>query len=379
MSRNKQTKKTKTIKSRRGVADSVSRSPRQVEHYWNFYKKGLYVSKPVSRLPGWLLPLLATLLIIALVFWGIPQIISRIQNSQTEPTIPEEQVNDRLYGPQTRVVIKPVADLFDQPDLKAKRITQLLYQETVTRLDVDCPPGFIAVEFQETVTGYMLIDDLTEDCSAIEPADYEYRAVVTAPTKRVMSHAEKGTLLIEVMMGTQLFIDYRGAGVSSVRLSDGTTGWISEDSVVILPSNAAIEMPFEPADAFCHSALIFLQTTALDYGMSIRGMSVEGIVHLAARINGLTVPRTVEGLLTAGVSLPLVKDPETGHADISQLKRGDLIFFAEQAEQQPRVGILIQTNQVLYTGSGQTSIRLIDLEREDQLKLTIKGARRIFP
>ncbi|MDW7659418.1 MAG: SH3 domain-containing protein, partial [Bacillota bacterium] len=194
---------------RKGNKERSWKSPRQVENYWTFYKKDVYVSRRSSGLPGWLLPLSALVLIVVLVFWAAPLAVSRLQANQS----PEDTgltAQEWLYDERTQVVVKPFADVFSQPDLKAGRITQVLYNEPVTIKSDPVPSGYVAVRLQDGITGYMMSADLTELRDSIEPAGFIYKAVVINSSKRVMSHARKGTLIVEVMMGTELYIDYRG-------------------------------------------------------------------------------------------------------------------------------------------------------------------------
>ncbi len=352
---------------------------RSSEPYWTFYKKSLYVTKPASKRPAWLFPLLVTLLVIALVFWVAPKWIRRWEAGRDPLDPAQTAVQDQLYGPDVLVVTQPVAEVFDQPDLKAKRLAQVLYLEAVRRRPVHAEPGFVAVALDEGIAGYMLAEDLLADATAIEPARYPYRALVLAPTKRIFSHAEKGTLLLEVMMGTELFVDYRGAGVCRVQLATGDTGWISEDGVMVLPAQEAVAPPADPALAFCDTALLFLQATALEQGLSIRGISMEGVVYLSARVNGLELPRSLEGLCTAGLPVAVIRDEQTGQPVSHHWKPGDLLFFSADGSQPDRLGILIQPDQLLAIRPGQSSVRLLDVQKEEQLVDQLFCMRRLFP
>lgn len=358
-------------------------SPRKVEDRWNFYRKGMYVERRRHGLPGWLLPLLALLLIVVMVFWGVPTIISRLQaviNADQGQT--DNQVN-LLYGEDTWTVSKPVADVFDSDDLKAGRVTQALYNEPVRILSRDCAFGFAQVRLQDGTEGFMFLKDLADSRESIEPDLSSYRLVVAANTKRIMSHASSGTLLVEVVMGTVLFADYRGDGISRVRLPDGSEGWISDDGVIVLPPLGQIEPVAEGARYFCSTALAFNKVTVLQNGQSIYGVSTTGIARLAAAINGVTLPRSLAGQALSGQGISLSLDEETGLADLEQILPGDLVFLSAAAgnnEGQPEsLAICVDRNQVLYARPGQTSIKLIDLTQNIDLWQRIITVRRLFP
>lgn len=397
-------------------------NPRQVEHHWNFYKKGIYIAKPSSGLPGWFLPLIALVLIVVLVFWGVPAAITRMQNQQQNPTGEDTPENQLIYDDRTQVVNRPIADIFDQPDLKAARVTQALYNEPVTirpsgeigETGAAGATGFAPVALADGTTGFIMTRDLTARRTSIEPGLYRYKLVIATATKRIMSHASQGTLLVEVMMGTVLYADYRGDGISRVGLPDGTTGWISDEGVIVLPIGGAIETPDDAARYFCSTALTFRQVTVIENGQSIRGVSTTGIARLAAMINGLSVPRTLAGLSEMGSQIVVPRDPATGLIDLAALQPGDLLFLA--AEPVPTAGadeagneetdsttsdskatgsvpeegtvvpaaspvalaIYVDTNQILFARPIHSAIQLLDLSRQEDIQQRIVLIRRLF-
>lgn len=358
-------------------------SPRKVEDRWNFYRKGLYVERRRRSLPGWLLPLLALLLIVGLVFWGAPAVITRLQSMINANQGQTDNQADLLYGDDTWAVSKPVADVFDRDDLKAGRLTQALYNEPVRILTRDCAFGFVQVRLQDGSTGYMMLKDLADSRESIEPGRFSYQLVVAAGTKRIMSHASSGTLLVEVVMGTVLFADYRGDGISRVRLPDGSDGWISDEGVIVLPPEGQVEPASEGAKYFCNSAMTFNKATALQNGQSIYGVSTTGIARLAAFVNGVTLPRSLAGQAQSGSKINLVPDAATNLVDLEQILPGDLVFLADSADQentQPAaLAICVGKNQVLFARPGQTSIRLLDLTQNIDLWQRIVLVRRLFP
>jgi len=357
------------------------KTPRQVENYWTFYKKDVYVSKRTSGLPGWLLPLLALILIVALVFWAAPLAVARWQAVHRQTDEPGLATQALRYGEQTRVVLEPVADVFSRPDLKADRITQVLYNEPVTLLPEGVLYGYAAVQLQDGVRGYMLSADLTVSRDSVEPAGFLYKAIVINAVKRVMSHARRGTLLVEVMMGTVLYVDYRGAGVSRVLLPDGASGWISDDGIVLLPSDSQIKQPYQPREAFCSTALTFLQATTLENGQSVRGISMAGIIRLSAAINGMDLPRTRQDLYMAGQAVTLQKSAETGLVELEDLQSGDLLVLADPHDltEPADLAILIDAEQILYARPSQTAIRLMNLSQNEDIWRCIVAVRRLFP
>jgi len=358
--------------------------PRQVEDHWRFYRKGLYVTRPGRSLPAWLIPLIALLLIVVLVFWGAPTVITRIRMALNAGQDNGQDQASLLYDASTWTVGRSVADVFDKDDIKAGRITQALFNEPVSILSTDCVYGFVQVRLSDGTEGYMLKEDLADSRDSIEPDFFTYKLVIAATTKRVMSHASKGTLVAEVMMGTILFADYRGDGISRVRLPDGSYGWVSDEGVIVLPALGQIDPPADGARYFCTTALAFNQVTVLQNGQSIRGISTVGIARLAGAVNGIALPRTLLDLSRSGTAVELAKTEETGLINLDTLKAGDLVFLAAayngpDVPQPSDMAIYLGSGQILYAQSGQSSIRLIDLTQNTDLWQRLILARRLYP
>ncbi len=150
--------------------------------------------------------------------------------------------------------------------------------------------------------------------------------VVAETTKRILSHARRGTLLVEVPMSTVLFADYRGNGIARVALPDGQIGWLSESGMVVLASDGQIQQVADGERYFSSTALAFNQITHLPNGQSIYGVSTVGIARLAALVNGLSLPHRLEDMAGSGNPVRLEIDEQTGLYDLTAILPGDLIF-----------------------------------------------------
>ncbi len=355
------------------------RPPRQVEDFWNLYKKDLYVEKPPNQMPPWLRPLLVFLLIVLTVFWIAPTIIHRIQTGITNQDRQPLQIA-RIYNTDNRVVDRPVADVFAAADLKADRLTEVLYNEPVTVLPGTTTYGFTHVRLGDGTGGYMLTADLSTRTDAIEPALAIHKLVVTVATKRIMSHASKGTLVTEVAMGTVLYADYRGDGISRVQLPTGDVGWISDEGLIILNPQGSIQPVADGARYFCTTAMAFHNVTLLTNGQSIAGASLPGIARIAAFVNGVNLPRSMAAQMNSGQEVPLIRNPETKLVEYSQLEPGDLVFFArpDQPDQIDQMAICTDTRQLLIENKSQSAIRLLDPALNEALWSRVIAIRRIF-
>ena len=353
----------------------------KIEDHWNFFGKNIYISQVRLGLPPWLLPLVALLLIAVLVFWGAPTLVSRLQAFLNEDNGQVEQQVDLIYGDDVWTVRRPVANVFARDDIKADRLTQALYNEPVTIISKDNVKGFVKIRLTDGTEGYMLTSDLIDDRSSIEPAFYSHKLVVAETTKRVLSHARQGTLLVEVPMGTVLFADYRGNSISRVALPGGQRGWISDSGLIILPSAGQIEAVADGARFFSSTALAFSQITHLPNGQSIRGISTAGIARLAAKINGVSLPRLLQDQAGSGIPVHLEWNEDTGLPDLAVIRPGDLIFLTDRlrrSEEPVELAICVAPGQVLFARPGQTSMRLVDLTLDTELQKRILLVRRLF-
>lgn len=364
------------------------RPPRKVEEYWNLYKKAIYVEKPQRRLPAWFFPLLALVLIIALVFWAAPMAISRLQGSFGRSDDNPEQIK-LIYDSDTWVVKKPVADLFQDDDLKSGRITQALYNEPVKVTESKTQWGFKHVILSDGSSGYMLNDDISDYRQSIEPSLALFKVTVISSSKRIMSHARSGTLLTEVMMGTQLFSDYRGDGILRVHMPEGGYGWVSEDGLLIMDPEENVQTPDDGARYFCSSAMAFHHVTVLEQGQSMAGASIPGVTRIAALVNGVILPRGIEYQMQVGNKIDLAylqpddeeSDSKALQPDLSSLAAGDLVFADDKANPGTPVSmaIVMENGQFLMSPTTKTSIELVDPTIIPDWTERIISVRRIFP
>lgn len=356
-------------------------APKKVEDHWDFYHKTVYVAKPGRGIPAWLIPLVILLAVILIIFWAAPSVIKSVRSLLSAGEGQTQDEVSLLYGEDTWTVSKPVADVFDNDDIKAARVTQALYNEPVLILSEDCTYGFVQVRLSDGCEGFMQSKDLIDNRSSIEPDLFNYKLVIADQTKRILSHASRGTLLAEVPMGTVLFADYRGDGISRVGLPDGSLGWIGDDGVIVLSPTGKIEPVSDGVRYFCSTALAFNQVTILDNGQSVYGISIPGIARLAGLINGLSLPRSIVDLAASGRPVELVKNPETGIYDISAIEPGDLIFLTDKvnmSEIPVDMAICIKKDQILFARPGQSAIRLIDLSLATDLQQRILLVRRLY-
>ena len=351
-----------------------------VREKWDLSEKDAYVKQHGRRkVPRFVLPACIMLTIVVLLFWALPGLVSRFaQNTGAAPDQVTEPV--RIYSADTRVVRVYAANLFTEADIKSPYVTQVLFNEPVTVLDTGAPESFLHVSTKDGLKGYIRREDLTDQLDSVEPNLHQYKLVVSDISKNVMSHANNGTLLIQVMMNTVLYADIKSDGVYQVALPDGGTGWVGSSGVIELGINDPVEKV--GVRYFVSSVLCFVNATQIDHGITMRGLSVDGLAYVAAAVNGVTLPRTMEEQAAMGDRVDLTYDAVTGSLNVAGISPGDLVFFRDANDPNSaapyEMAICTDTGTLLMTSKSRTSLKLVTLTDDAELQSRIIAVRKIF-
>jgi len=366
-------------KKKSGERKAVVGEAEDIKQVWTLNEKEAYVSPSrYKRLPKFIVFFGAVVLLTAMIFWLLPAVVERFYGISNET--PFEIQPELIYEKGTAVVSSSFANLMSEPDVGSQRVTQVLFNEPLRILDMSTSENFYHVQTTDQLKGYVLRTDVFTDAASAEPNLHKYKIVISDPVKRIMTHATKGTLQIEVMMNTVLFSDFKGDGVYRVSLPDGKTGWIGSSGVIEL----GIKEPLEKVGAryFVGSVENFHFVTLIDNGATYRGASVEGVVYVCAGINGLSMPRKMEDQFYQGEEIPLRYDAVTRVLDISLIQPGDLIFFRSPMDLNStmpyEMGVYTDVGMVLMNHKSRTTLRICDLEGNEELKERVISVRRIF-
>ncbi len=344
-----------------------------------FEQRAVYLdSYRTKRRPAWLIPAVITAAVLLAVFWTGPFLLNILSDLFTSGNGGETDAQLLYDSPDYAVVIRQSADLFLEPDLRSQRVSQILYNDLV-KITGRGAAGFYQVVLADGTPGYVMTRDVVSDTKSVEPGLYQHRLTVIAKTKRILSHASKGSLLAEVCMGTVLYSDYRGDGIYRVSLPDGTSGWISSEGVLRTETDRGPDV--SSAEKFYETALSFVNTTYVDNGITCYGASASGIAYVCAMVNGLAIPREIAGQAGAGDGIPVRHDTETGLPLTDDFQKGDLIFFGKNPADPGSVtgmGIIVGQGQVLMTPKAGNAVRIASLEDDKDLALSIVAVRRIF-
>ncbi|HPV01941.1 MAG TPA: SH3 domain-containing protein [Clostridiales bacterium] len=278
----------------------------------------------------------------------------------------------------TAVVTVSVADVYEEPDVKSMRVTQVLCNQPVSVISQKS--GWARVKTISGITGWIRSKFISDDISSISGRVYTYRIVVTSKEKTVYSRPGSGATMVNAHMGTEFYAFNSRDDAYEVFLPGNRTGWLKGSGIIrIDPPNG--EIPATNASDFAATALKFKGASFMLNGLTSLGIDAPGLVYICARINGVDLPITLEGQLNSGEEIPLEK-----------VQVGDLVFLSETAAvpgtagneeaesgevKITSVGICTGGSNYIYAGRKTGYVAIGDLYRENPDGIAVM-ARRIF-
>jgi hypothetical protein len=345
-------------------------------------KKPIYVGARKRRVPPWAVAIAVFVTLMLGLFLIVPKVVEqdRIHPTVVAPTVtgPTEPVEPS--GQLTAVVKVSFAPLFASTELRAARVAELLLNEPVTMLDTS-HRKMIKVRTSDGTVGFVSRDQLSADVESISASGAVMKLVIRTPFKRVMTHARSGSLLVEAPMGAILYADYRKGDLLRVKLPDDQVGWVNAAGLMLLEPHEEIT-PDQFYEQFSSALMAFYNRPLVPGGVTTQGISPEGAIFIAARLNGVELPRTLDMLARKGENVALKTDAE-GNKDLKALSVGDLLFFhrlSDPAELES-VAVLVDDDQLLVAFPNRQTLQLIDIESKQaqQLALRVTAVRRLQP
>lgn len=272
---------------------------------------------------------------------------------------------------ETLVRVKvPVASVTAQPNSKSEQVTQVLLWDEVKVLERR--PGWAKVLVPEQYRtdqgypGWIKVSDITSGPVSGSPLWVTVAYPWVALRKEPNIQAEVAT---QAYMSTRLPV--LGQGTGSVRrvgkedwhevaLPEGGSAWIRVTQV---------RPEAEPSAA--KAAEIVAEATRLEGtpylwgGMSRIGIDCSGLVYVAYRMNGVTLPRDADQQFEIGEAVK----PE-------ELSPGDLVFFGESDADITHVGIYAGDGNIVHASSGSGVV--VSALFEGWYKEMYRGARRVL-
>lgn len=345
-------------------------------------KKPIYVGARKRRVPPWAVAIAVFVTLMLGLFLIVPKVVEqdRIHPTVVAPTVtgPTEPVEPS--GQLTAVVKVSFAPLFASTELRAARVAELLLNEPVTMLDTS-HRKMIKVRTSDGTVGFVSRDQLSADVESISASGAVMKLVIRTPFKRVMTHARSGSLLVEAPMGAILYADYRKGDLLRVKLPDDQVGWVNAAGLMLLEPHEEIT-PDQFHEQFSSALMAFYNRPLVPGGVTTQGISPEGAIFIAARLNGVELPRTLDMLARKGENVALKTDAE-GNKDLKALSVGDLLFFhrlSDPAELES-VAVRVDDDQLLVAFPNRQTLQLIDIESKQaqQLALRVTAVRRLQP
>ncbi|MBO4688894.1 MAG: hypothetical protein J5636_10325 [Clostridiales bacterium] len=382
---------SKLFRRKNKEEDGLGRSPfaepdgdygkaEDLAHVWSLNKSDSSVAEEnKSRWPRLVLAGGIFLGLMLFVFLVLPRVLPGFFKN-TDIALFVENTPVLIYDDTYRVVKVSACSVMSEDDITSERITQLLMNEPVRLLGEDCKNGYVMIRTMDNIVGYVKGDELNSDMSSCEPDLHLFKIVIADISKRVMSHASNGTLICEVAMNTVLFADVKRDGVYQVQLPNGENGWISSSGVIELGVDENTEEV--GVRYFVSSALTMVNSTYLDGGLTKRGISIQGLVYVAAGVNGIPIPRELKDQIKIGTEVELEYDAVTDDLLIESIKPGDLVFLSDPykpgSKEPYEMAICTETGVLLMRAQTGTSIRLCKYDADSDVVERIITVRRLF-
>ncbi|MCR5058365.1 MAG: SH3 domain-containing protein [Clostridiales bacterium] len=321
------------------------------------------------------------ILIFAAIFFILPNVLPDLFKGTNIGELFEEPVINYEYkDPSYRVITKSSVNIMKEADITSQRISQVLYNEPV-KVTGEASNGFIRIETQDGLKGFIKADSVISDMSSVEPDLHQFKLVVSDLSKNIMTHASNGTLMCKVMMNTVLYADVKREGVYRVNLPGGDTGWIGSSGVI--ETDPRGDVGKVPSRYFVGSLLLFVNATYIENGLTMDGISVNGAVYVASEINGVKMPRTMAGQSAVGEEVAIEYDAVSGNIDLDSIAKGDIVFFrAPDSASGDRtidsMGVCTDKGSFLMISTAETTVRLRTFEADNEIFDRIITIRRIF-
>lgn len=357
-------------------------SPEDMSDKWGLGRKDSTLRQGRKhRLIGFGIATAVVIFVIIAVFRILPAVLPGFFEGSNIELFVEKSVKLEYDDPSYRVVKDSVVSVMEEPDPASERVTQVLYNEPVTMTETDDGSGYIKILTEDGLEGYIPSSSVITDTDSVEPDLHEYKLVVSESSKNIMTHASQGTLIAKVMMNTVLYADVKRDGVYQVYLPGGETGWIGSSGVIEIGTREDIEEV--SCRYFVSSALSLVNSMYLSDGITMNGISINGLVYVCSCVNGIPMPRTVEGQAEMGEPVKLDYDVVTGELVIDSIIPGDILFLRSPYSGASdssvyEMAVCTDTGTLLMVSSARTTIRLRTFDPGDELCDRILMVRRVF-
>ncbi|MBP5261557.1 MAG: SH3 domain-containing protein [Clostridiales bacterium] len=349
---------------------------------WGFTEKQATLKTPRRNVfIGFGIAIAVILLSLAGIFFILPRVLPGLFKGTNIELFVQKEVNYVYTDPSYRVINKPAVSVYTSPDVTSNRITQVLYNEPVTLLSDREINGFVRIDTADGIRGYIEADSFISDMSSVEPDLYQYKLVISNPSKNIMTHASNGTLITKAMMNTVLYGNVKRDGVYQVNLPGGDIGWIGSSGVIELGVRDKTDEV--SSRYFVSSVLTFVNSMYLEDGITMKGASVNGIAYVCSSVNGIELPRSMSEQAKLGTEIEMSYDAVDGNLIIDNIRPGDFVFLRgvnddPSSSKITEMAICTDTGTFFMISQARTTVRLSQYASGNKFYNRIVTVRRFF-
>lgn len=278
--------------------------------------------------------------------------------------LPAQQLGDKIYGVATLSVL----NFRTSGKYSAEAATQVMMGTPLEILEKKggwtraiTPEGYISWVTSGSLQEFnkQEMEDYAKSPKVIVTAKY---ATITEAPKT------NSTQVSDVVLGSILLDLGKKDGMQKVGLADGRVGYLSVKDVE--PFNNWLKSRNLTADNIISTAKEFIGVPYMWGGTSIKAVDCSGFTKSVYFLNGIILERDASQQCYTGDDVDIKNYTEDGNytlESLSNLKKGDLIFFGSKAtpekkERATHVGIYIEDGKFIHSA---TKVRINSLIPSD--------------
>jgi hypothetical protein len=224
------------------------------------------------------------------------------------------------------VVKSTVAGVYQVANWRTPLLTQALLNEEIEVLSTS--GIYVFARVPDGYSGYLRQTDITDDLSSINAAGDK---VIVKSNFAAVSDSLGREIIIAPM--SSVFFGRRDGNKYIITLPQNVIGYINAEDVLFLQRNERI--PLGDGKKFADTAMLLMGVNYLWGGCSINGIDCSGLTYIAAKMNGLTIPRDSQPQSLVGVTV-----------DLADAVIGDQLFFSSDNRK------LTVSHTGIYLGNG---------------------------